>query len=235
MKAVHNPRIIGHRGNGQRELENTLTSIQQALSIGVDGIEFDVHSTSDGEIVVIHDATVDRTTNGSGFVQQLTSAQLKRLKVKGEEQIPTLQEVIQILRDYSELIINIDIKPPSIEKRVLEIIKLNEIESQVIISSKIYTTLKAVRQYHKRIQTGLLYDYHLEDPIQLAQQLEVTALHPEYSLLFDGIVNQAHHEGIIVNTWTVNDEAEMHRMIALGVDGIITDFPERFLRTVNSS
>jgi glycerophosphoryl diester phosphodiesterase len=160
---------------------------------------------------------------------------LKQLEVKGGEQIPTLQEVIEILLDYSELIINIEIKPPSIEKRVLEIIELNEIESQVILSSYLYSVLKAVRQYNKQIQTALVYEYHLENPVQLAQQLEVMALHPELPFISERLIERAHREEILVNPWAVNDEAEMRRMIVMEVDGIITDFPERLLRILNSS
>jgi glycerophosphoryl diester phosphodiesterase len=100
--------VIGHRGCGVGNLENTLRSFREALTIGVDGIEFDVHATSDGEIVVMHDPNLERTTNGAGFVQQKTLAQLKELDAGDGETIPTLQEVIEEVTADRRVLLNIE-------------------------------------------------------------------------------------------------------------------------------
>lgn len=223
-------RVIGHRGCGMGRLENTLRSIREALAIGVDGIEIDVHASRDGEIVVIHDPTLERTTNGVGFIEQQTLAQLKKLDAGEGEPIPTLQEVIEEITGHRHVLLYIDIKPPNIEQQVLSIIQEYGIMDRVIISSFLLSTLRSFRNLNGEIATGLIYNYSLDNPVQLAQELNVTALHPLYTLVTPKLVEQSRNTKLLINPYSVNEESEMHHMIKLTVDSIITDFPDRFLK-----
>ncbi|MFX1562679.1 MAG: glycerophosphodiester phosphodiesterase [Promethearchaeota archaeon] len=223
-------RVIGHRGCGMGRLENTLRSIKEALELGADGVEIDVHASLDGEIVVIHDPDLERTTNGSGFVNQKTLKQLKKLDAGEGELIPTLQEVIEEIIEHPHSLLNIEIKPPDIEQQVLNIINEYDIMDRVIISSFLHSPLSVFRKLNGEIITGLLYSYSLDNPVKLAQELDVNALHPLFPLVTTELVEQCRKAKLLINPWTVDDESEMKRLIDLGVDNIITDFPNLLLK-----
>jgi glycerophosphoryl diester phosphodiesterase len=223
-------RAIGHRGCGVGKLENTLRSFREAITIGVDGIEFDVHATSDGEIVVIHDPNLERTTNGVGFIQQKTLAQLKKLDAGDGETIPTLQEVIEEATGPRRILLNIEIKPPDIEQQVLNIVKEYDIMDQVIVSSFLLSALKVIRSLDREIATGLLYSYSLDDPVKLAKELGASALHPLYTFVTGELVKQSRKAGLLINPWVVNEESDMQRLIEFGVDSIITDSPMKLVK-----
>jgi glycerophosphoryl diester phosphodiesterase len=219
-------RVIAHRGCGVLEPENTLRAVRHALALGVDGIEIDVHASRDGEIVVLHDFTVNRTTNGSGSVAQLTFSELKELNVGENQRIPTLQQVIAQVAEH-DVLLNIEIKPTGIEEQVLLVLERNNFTERAIISSFIWPVLERVRGLDSEVATGLLYRDELEDPIRIAQELAVNAVHPHHRLVSPQLVEQCHSAGLDVNPWTVNDKQEMQRLIALTVDGIITDYPQQ--------
>lgn len=219
-------RVIAHRGCGFAAPENTLRAVCCAIALEVDGIELDVHSSRDGEIVVLHDFTVDRTTDGSGSVAELTLRELKELDAGENQSIPTLQEVIDEVRGRG-ILLNIEIKPTGIEEQVLQIITHNDFFDQAIISSFLWPVLETVREIHSEVETGLLYLVDLEDPIQVAHELGVNALHPHCGLVTPQLVEKCHDSGLDINPWTVNDNQEMQRLIDLAVDSIITDYPTR--------
>ncbi len=222
--------VIGHRGCGEGKLENTLRSFHEAITIGVDGIEFDVHATSDGEIVVMHDPNLERTTNGFGFIQQKTLAQLKKLDVGDGETIPTLQEVIEETTGQRRILLNIEIKPPNIEERVLNIIKEYDILDQVIVSSFLFSTLKMLRSLDREIATGLIYSYSMDNPVKTAQELNANALHPLHTFVTAELVKRSRKAKLLINPWVVNEESEMKHMMELGVDSVITDTPMKLIK-----
>jgi len=217
-------KVIAHRGCGAAEPENTLRAIRRALELGVDGVEIDVHACRSGEIVVIHDPTVDRTTNGTGSVAQLSLHQLRELDAGKGERIPTLREVLELVAGRP-LILNIEVKVPGIGRQVLDLVHGYEAEHQVIISSFLYPVLTEIRQLDQEITTGLLYMHQeLGDPVKIAKELEANALHPHHSLVTANLVERCRHAGLLINPWTVNEEKDLHRLLSLGVDGIITDY-----------
>lgn len=220
-------RVIGHRGCGIGPFENTLRAMREGIAAGADGVEFDVHASRDGELVVIHDYTLERTTNGKGSVAQLNLEQLKQLDAGEGETMPTLDEVIDELERHSNLLINIEIKAPDIEQKVLDSVRRRNITERVVISSFLWSILEAVHSLDSRIATGLLYSYPLENPVQAAQDLGATALHPEYAYVSEELIRQCRQAHLLVRPFGVDKEAHMRRMIALGVDGIITDKPRR--------
>jgi len=220
-------KVIAHRGCGAAEPENTLRAIRRAMELGVDGVEIDVHACRSGEIVVIHDPTVDRTTNGTGSVVKLTLAQLREFDAGKGELIPTLQEVLELVSGRS-LLLNIEVKVPGIERQVLELIHRYGAEQQILISSFLHPVLAEIHRLDRDIAIGLLYSHpELGDPIEIARRLGAEALHPHHSLVTPQLAKQCLKAGLLLNPWTVNEEKDLRRMLTLDVNGIITDYPWR--------
>jgi glycerophosphoryl diester phosphodiesterase len=230
-------RILAHRGASGCAPENTLAAFELAMQQGADGVELDVQLTQDGHLVVIHDETLDRTTDGSGWVKDHTLAQIKALDASQghseypQQRVPTLEEVFNLLSDTG-MMINVEIKDsvvayPGIVEKVLAVIDQRDWEYRVIVSSFNHLTLARIRQIGSLVSTGVLFQDVLYEPWNYAHQIWATALHPHY-LYVDGVaglIDEAHNCLLEVNTWTVNDPADMDRMLARGVDGLITNYP----------
>jgi len=234
-------RVFAHRGASGYAPENTLAAFRLARELGADGVELDVQMTADKEVVVIHDETVDRTTDGSGFVKDLTLKQIKALNIVSDkegfpgEKIPTLEEVFDQLED-SNLAINVEIKDsvvhyPGIAEKVLELIDHRDWEYRITISSFNHITLAHIRQIGSLAYTGVLFADLLYEPWNYAHQLWATALHPHFSYVdrVSNLMDEARNSLLEINVWTVDDEADMDRMIAIGVDGLMTNYPDRAL------
>lgn len=231
-------KVWAHRGGAGRAPENTMAAFAAAVALGVDGLELDVQLTADEEVVVIHDETVDRTTDGSGWVKDHTLAALRRLDASAGrpgfagERIPTLREVFDLVAPTG-VELNIELKNSvvpyfGLPDKVSQMIAEYGLESRVIVSSFNHCTLAWLRQGGSMVRTGLLFQDVLYEPWVYAAQLWVTALHPNYRYIdyVFNLVDEAHLALLEVNAWTVNDEHDIDRMIARGVDGIITDCPE---------
>ena len=232
--------IFAHRGASGHAPENTLEAFQLAVQMGADGIELDVHLSSDGELVVIHDETVDRTTNGSGSVSSKTLAQLKELDAsKGMAgftgaKIPTLAEVYDLIRP-TKLVINVEIKTDNImyadiEKKCLELEKEKGMQGRVLYSSFNHYTLANVLALDPKAQTGLLYVSGLYQPWEYAKFTGAKFIHPHFrNLALPGLVDGCRENSIGINPWTINDEKIMKECLKQGI-GIITDYPDRAVR-----
>lgn len=221
---------IGHRGAKGHIAENTLESFQRALAIGMDGIELDVHACATGELVVIHDFTVDRTTNGTGEVSKLSLEQLKELKVEGQYSIPTLEQVIEALG--RRCLINIEMKGRHTAKPLSELLmKLvgsgDYNYSQFIVSSFQKEELQIMSELDSKVNLGVLTQASVTEAWEWAETFSAKALHPHFSLLTESNVKKAHDAGYKIYTWTVNEREDIARVMSYGVDGIITDYPER--------
>ncbi|MFC7775245.1 glycerophosphodiester phosphodiesterase [Flavobacterium sp. GCM10027622] len=216
---------IGHRGAKGYVAENTIESFLKAFELGADGIELDVHLSADGEAVVIHDETVDRTIkNAAGFVKDFTVAEFERLGV------PTLVEIFHMLPEGKFL--NIEIKDPTaVEVVVYEIekfIRLGEIQQQfIIVSSFDWDVLKQVKNLNANIQIGVLTEHNLEDALDFAKQISAFSIHPFFELVSKETVQKIHDNGFQMHTWTVNSPEDITFVSELGVDAIISDFPDR--------
>ena len=228
--------IYGHRGASGHAPENTLEAFQLSMDMGADGFELDVHMSADGELVVIHDETVDRTTNGIGFVRDLTLAQLKELDAcNGMEnyrgaKIPTLAEVFDLVRDTHH-IVNVEVKTdewfyPQIEEKCLALAKEKGVEERVIYSSFNHYTLIKLRQLKPDVKLGMLFGDIMVQPWEYAQQLKVDYLHPmKMNIYVPGFVEGTHAAGYGINMWTINDEETMVECLKWGA-GIITNYPD---------
>lgn len=221
---------IGHRGAKAHIAENTLASFQKALDMGVDGIELDVHVCATGELVVIHDFTVDRTTNGTGEVHKLSLTELKDLRVEGEHTIPTLQEVLDIID--KKCFVNIEMKGRHTAKPVSGLMELyvntkGYSYSDFIVSSFQREELMIMSEINPDIHLGILTQASVTQAWEWAQEFGAKALHPHFSLLTESNVKKAKQAGYKIYTWTVNEPQDIERVKLYDVDGIISDNPER--------
>jgi glycerophosphoryl diester phosphodiesterase len=231
--------IFAHRGARAAAPENTLPAFALALDMHVDGIEMDVQCSRDGALVVMHDWTVDRTTDGSGKVSELSLSELRRLDAGshfGSEfagtPTPTLDEVLDLIGDRCR--VNVEIKTEDYrggdEVDVLaQVIAQRNLYDQVIVSSFNPIALVKMRHVDARIKLGLLYFEPLPEYLcnaWLSPLMAPEALHPHHRLLDAESVARAKSLHKAVNTWTVNDVDEARRLDALGVDVIITDVPD---------
>jgi glycerophosphoryl diester phosphodiesterase len=226
--------IWAHRGSRREAPENTLPAFEYALGLGVDGVEFDVQLTADGVPVVIHDETVDRTTDGSGPVVGFAFEQLRELDASdgfegfGGVRIPTLDEVLDLVLP-SGLAVNIELKNseedyPGLEEKVLEAVSTRGVAERVVLSSFNHYSLKKLQHLGASSELGVLYTDPLYRPWRYAAKLGAQAIHPPVRFVFGkGYVRKAHAAGLAVRPWVVNGHRRLKRMLGLGVDAVFTD------------
>jgi glycerophosphoryl diester phosphodiesterase len=220
---------IGHRGAKGHFAENTIESIQKAMDLGVDGIEIDVHQCASGQLIVFHDFTLDRMTNGTGEVSKHTLKQLKQVVVKGHCQIPTLSEVLAFINN--RCLLNIELKGQGTAKEASRLIqffveKKGWDYNNIIVSSYQKDLLETVYKTNKQIPLGVLTDTNLDDAVNFAKTIHAVSIHPDYTMLTQEIVEKL-KEDYKVFTYTVNNLKPIKRIKSYGVDGIISDFPNR--------
>jgi glycerophosphoryl diester phosphodiesterase len=231
---------IGHRGAAGTHPENTLVSFTRAAQLGAQGIEFDVHRTSDGHLVVIHDALLDRTTTGTGIIRELSLAAVKAADAGGKkgaqfvgEQVPTLLEVFHQAPSSVHLFLELksgSLHYPGIEQELLNLIAREGVRERVSVSSFDHQALRRLRDADATIPLGMLYSENLLDAVGMAQAIGANALHPAWEWVTPELVAQAHAARLEVFTWTVNHPAAIAYMQHCGVDGIMSDFPDRLLQ-----
>ena len=230
------PLVIAHRGASGTRPENTLAAFRHAVALGADMIELDVQLTRDGEVVVIHDTLLDRTTDGRGPVADRTLAELRRLDAGAwfdpawtGERVPTLAEVLTEIA----LPVNVELKPAGddgLEARTLAVVGAAGAMGRVVFSSFEEVALVRLREKSGDATIAVLWESEM---VSLAQErmerVAATALHLRKDAATPSTVASLRSLGIVVRVWTVNDQAEMDRLAAAGIGGLFTDFPERFL------
>lgn len=224
------PLVIGHRGAMGHETENTLASVQKALDLGVDMIEIDVFKIQSGEIVVFHDQQVDRLANAGGNIEEYNFFQLRQLILDGGHKIPMLQDVLKLIDN--KVALNIELKGGGTTDKVNQIMdfyveKRGWSMDNFVISSFKWDELRAMRDINKDVKIAVLT---FEDPLEglkVAKELNAVAINPNYKTLTQENTAKIQSEGLKVYTWTVNEPEDIQRMVEFGVDGIITNYPER--------
>jgi glycerophosphoryl diester phosphodiesterase len=251
QQSRRSPEVIAHRGGGGEWPEETIYGCQKALEIGVDVLEIDVHKTLDGELVVMHNRSVDETTDGSGEIKDLKIAEIKQLnaahlwnleKQKNTE-VPTLEEVFQAFPNQR---MNVEIKPRdlSVIERLTLLIEKYQMKDKILIASGWNSVLHDFRRECADVATSasvleieefealaavMGFDYRPDtDAIQWHSKLIVKIITKDF-------VDKAHELNLVVHAWTVNEPDEMRRMVSLGVDGIITDYPSTLLRVLGQA
>lgn len=230
-------KIIAHRGASGYAPENTMEAFKLAVEMKADGIETDVHLTKDGEVVIMHDEKIDRTTDGTGYLKDYTYAELMKFNANNHMEqyefckIPKLTDLLALVKE-SGILLNIELKTdfiayPQIEEKVLNLVKEYEVEEQIIYSSFNHYSIAKIKALDATAKTGLLYMEGLYKPWDYAKSINVEALHPFYpNLEIPDYVTECHKNKIMINAWTVNKRADMKHLIDLGIDGVITNYPD---------
>jgi glycerophosphoryl diester phosphodiesterase len=217
-------RIVAHRGASAYEPENTIRAIRRAIEFAADMVEIDVQSTRDDHLVIIHDAEVERTTNGKGSVKELTLAAIRRLDAGKGEKIPTMQEVLEAAKD--KIGVMIEVKSVGIEKRLLELIRSEEMSEQVIVTSFMTDVVRNIRKLDSKLSTGQIFSWKIPNLAKRAVELRTTVMVPAFDLVNRRMVQELHEVSVPIYTWTVDNRRIAERLIELGVDGIVTNKPD---------
>ncbi len=246
---THSIKVIAHRGGADLAPENTLAAFKNAIRLGVDMIEIDVHLSKDGHIMVIHDFTLDRTTTGKGRISDMTLEEIKKYdagikfseKFRGEK-VPTLEETMSLLHGKTGLLIEIkkdhDDQYPGIEEKVVEMIHKYKARSWVIVQSFNKYAILRTKRIDPAITTFYLTGRNFDDVYaNIARQVaagektgsEYDGIAPHFSQLNAEKVKTLQHAGDEIFTWTVDKPADMKRVIGWQVDGIITNSPDKLI------
>ncbi|MDO5416808.1 MAG: glycerophosphodiester phosphodiesterase [Lachnospiraceae bacterium] len=229
--------VWAHRGASAYAPENTMEAFELAEKQGADGIELDVQMTRDGKLVVIHDETIDRTSDGTGNVKDYTFEELRGLhfnKLHPEytrAQLPLLEEVLEFLKT-NEMTLNIELKNsifpyPLLEEKVLTLVSGMRLEERVVYSSFNHKSVEKIKAMSPESQAGILYsDGWLRVP-SYAKKMGVDAIHPAvYHALDTKLIEKCHSKGLKVHIWTVNRKENMETLVKRGADAIITNYPD---------
>jgi glycerophosphoryl diester phosphodiesterase len=235
--------VIAHRGFSGAAPENTIAAFKKAIDLGVDMIELDIHLSKDGQIVVIHDDTLNRTTNGKGKVTSYTLNELKRLDAGSwfgsqfsGEKIPTLKEVLELTRGKMLLTIELkkgDMGPytmTDLADRSLQEVEKAGMLNQVIFASFDPSAIDRIRGKNPKIPVALIYNQSWTFPQEVTGGRPVSILSCSGKVLTQTNISNAHQRGMKVMAWTLNTEEHMQRFLNMGVDGIITDYPDFLIK-----
>ena len=233
--------VIAHRGASSYAPENTIAAFDKALAMGVRHIEMDVHFSGDGHIVVIHDDTVDRTTNGSGPVASHTLRQLRSLDAGsrfgaayGGERVPTLGEVLERYKDRLHFHIEIKARAKGLARRTADLVRGYGVADSTTITSFQMARLEEVRAYAPELPAGWLVPSgsgsQLDDSaVERARDLGLTQIGPRGDLVTPELVAMLHDKGLVVHAWGVPSEELMRRVADAGVDGMTINFPDKLI------
>jgi glycerophosphoryl diester phosphodiesterase len=217
-------RIVAHRGASAYEPENTIRAIRRAIELKADMSEVDVHSTRDGHLVVIHDAEVDRATNGKGIVKEMSLQEIRKLDAGKGEKVPTLQEVLRVAKNIMGVMI--EVKAIGIEKALLELVRSEGMSNQVIITSFMSDVVKKIRELESKMSTGQIFSWKIPNIAKKAMELKTSIMVPAFELVTREMVRELHEISVPVYAWTVDDRRVAKSLVEIGVDGIITNKPD---------
>ena len=224
-------KVWAHRGASGYRPENTLEAFELAIRQGADGIELDVHTSVDGELIVMHDENVDRVTDGTGLIKDMTLAQLKELKVStpaepsGIYHIPTLAEVLELMRT-TDMMVNM-------EGKILKLVKEMNMEDQLIYSSFNHYSLLQLKQLNDHVQTGILFSDGWVNPAMYAKNLGINAVHPAvYHLKYPQFIEEVKRAGLKMHVWTANKPEHIQLVKDAGAEAVITNYPDRAIEII---
>jgi glycerophosphoryl diester phosphodiesterase len=239
--------VIAHRGFSGRAPENTVAAIREAIEIGADMAEIDVTLTADNRVVVIHDETLQRTTNGSGNVAEHDFDEIRSLDAGSwfapqfaGEKVPTLGEVLDLVK--GQILLNVEIKSEAVDRgisdKVAAAIKERGMTDQVIVSSFSPTALEQMHAVAPEIRTAVLYNKELQrgqDPVEIVRGLGASAFNIRGSRLKAKMLRSCREQGIPVAVYTVDKPRKMKRWVKKGIDAIFTNHPDRLLEVLEKA
>jgi glycerophosphoryl diester phosphodiesterase len=233
---------IAHRGASGHAPENTMAAFRRAVELGALFIETDLQITRDARVIAMHDFTLDRTTSGKGQVHLHTLEQIRALDAGGwfgdhgagpfsGERVPTLKEILDFAKEH-DVIFYLEIKSGpawGIEHAVVAALRDQNASARVVILSFDSSALDSVHRLDSTMMTGLLFEHPSNDLVERTVRAGARQMVARGDLLTPDVVDKAHHAGLQVVAWTINEAEQMQRLIATGVDGMITDYPDRLL------
>lgn len=233
-------KIIAHRGFSGVYPENTMLAFKKAIEIGADGIELDVHLSKDGQVMIIHDEALKRTTGLDGVISDYTRAELEKIsagKTKNDEfgftPIPSLEEYLAFMAEHKDKFTNIELKTapvyyPEIEEKTLELVRKFDLEKNIIYSSFNWLSIERMQRLGTISETGLLFSgMKLYNQAHIIKSLGINYFHPDFNDLTDEIVKSYLDNKVGLNVWTVNEIEDMKVCLSWNIDGLITNFPDR--------
>jgi glycerophosphoryl diester phosphodiesterase len=219
--------VVGHRGALGVMPENTIKGFRYALNLGVDAVECDVHLSRDNQLMVMHDTTVDRTTNGHGAIRDLTAARIRSLDAGGGEQVPTLDEVLETVRHEVHLLI--ELKGIGVEEAAVEAVKAQGMEDEVTFSSFALERLASVREMGKHYRVRAILPNPTDFELARAVEMQAVGIDVHYRNACFRVIEAAHALGLEVLAWNPDTWPEQQAMIVLGVDGVSSNRPDILL------
>lgn len=235
---------FAHRGFSGKYPENTILAFQKAIDAGADGIELDVQLTKDNVVVIIHDETIDRTTNGKGYVADYTYEELSKFDASyiyrekmGFNKIPTLKEYFELVKNL-DFITNIELKTGineylGIEEKVFELIKEYKLEKRVIISSFNHFSILRMKKIAPELKCGFLSEDWLINAGVYTASHKVECFHPRFNTLVPEVITELKKNNIEINTWTVNNEEDIKYLIDKKIDILIGNYPDLTKKIIN--
>jgi glycerophosphoryl diester phosphodiesterase len=224
--------VVGHRGAAGVEPENTLRGFRYAIELGVDFVECDVHLTRDGHLVVIHDETVDRTTNGTGKVSEMSLHEIRELDAGKGERIPTIGEVLDLVKDRVKLLL--ELKGEGVERKAVEAVVSRGMEEQVVFTSFHVERLRRVKEINPNLKVGVIFGQppSPEEMCRIALNVGGCGVGINHRHLTQEYVEEAHRNGLEVRAWNPDTEKEMYAAIEKGVDGVSSNRPDILLNLI---
>jgi glycerophosphoryl diester phosphodiesterase len=216
-------KIMGHRGAPADEPENTRRSFARALAVGAAAVELDVQLTKDGRLAVIHDATLDRTTNGRGLVQDFTLAELQRLDAGRGEPVPSLEDVYDLVQGKAHLVV--ELKQPEAAGALLDFFQERRAFAAATVISFWHPALKALKEAEPRLRTGVLMVGCPADPVGLARAANSDALILQYAYVTPELAAAVHAAGLLVYVWNIDDVGTLKPYLNMHLDGIGSNRP----------
>lgn len=216
---------IGHRGAAGHAPENTLAAIRKGIALGVDFVEIDVRCTADGVLVVLHDATVNRTTNGKGPIERLSLRDVRALDAGNGECIPTLEEVLGVLAGQTGLMVELKIK--GVAKKTVEVVQTAQFNKPVIYASFLHEELGIIRSIDAQASVMLLFGRLPRAPVVHAMKYSPSHVGLRHDTISRRLVKAFHDEDMLVCVYTADRIRDIERACSAGVDGIISNVPER--------
>lgn len=222
---------IGHRGAKGYVMENTITSIEYALNLGVNAIEIDVYRCASGEMVVFHDETLERLSTRINRIEDLTLAEIRLILLHGGYSIPTLEEVINFIDN--RVVLNIELKGQNTALGTFDCISKSNLKKEnIIISSFHDDELRMYRRLDADIKIGVLTRNDIEEDIALAKELNAYSIHPYFQQLDKTLIDRLHQMNFKVIPFTINEVDQIEQFVANGVDGIFCDYPDRIVKII---
>ena len=224
---MHHVLKIGHRGSAGHAPENTLAAVRKGIALGVDFVEIDIRRTVDGRLVILHDATVNRTTNGKGRIDRLHLQDVEKLDAGDGEHIPTFEEVLKVATGKTGLMVELKIRGAA--QQTVESVRKAGFKNPVIYASFLHDELKQVRKADPEAPLMVLFGSLSRASVSRAIKYGSSFVGLPHNKTTGSLVNSFHRAGLRLFVYTANDPDDIQRALSLGVDGVISNFPDRIV------